>query len=62
MSGALKLAWGLVAFVIVAGALGWILTDRAVFAVFIVLGVLTAAGALVTGRMERAASKEEPTP
>ena len=43
MSGALKLAWGLVAFVIVAGALGWILTDRAVFAVFIVLGVLTAA-------------------
>ena len=61
MSGALKAAWGLTAFVSVAGALGWILTGRAVFAVFIVLGVLTAVGALVTGRTERAASKEEPT-
>jgi len=60
MSGALKAAWGLTAFVIVAGALGWILTGRAVFAVFIVLGVLTAVGALVTGRSERAASKGEP--
>ena len=50
MSGALKAAWGLTAFVIVAGALGWILTGRAVFALFIVLGVLTAVGALVTGR------------
>ena len=62
VSGALKAAWGLTAFVIVAGALGWILTGRVVFAVFIVLGVLTAVGALVTGRTERAASKEEPTP
>ena len=62
MSGALKAAWGLTAFVIIAGALGWALTGRVVFAVFIVLGVLTAVGALVTGRTERAASKEEPTP
>ena len=62
MSGALKAAWGLTAFVIVAGAIGWIVTDRAVFAVFIVLGVLTAVGAVLTGRSERAASKEEPTP
>lgn len=62
MSGALKAAWGLVAFVILVGAAGWILTGRAVFAVFIVLGVLTAVGALITGRSERAASKEEPTP
>ena len=60
MSGALKAAWGLTAFVIVAGALGWILTGRAVFAVFIVLGVLTAVAAVLTGRSERAASKEEP--
>jgi hypothetical protein len=60
MSGALKAAWGLTAFVIVAGALGWILTGRVVFAVFIVLGVLTAVAAVVTGRSERAASKEEP--
>ncbi len=53
MNGALKAAWGLTAFVIVAGALGWILTGRPVFAVFIVLGVLTAVGALVTGRAQK---------
>ncbi len=62
MSGALKAAWGLTAFVILAGIVGWIVTGRAVFAVFLVLGVLTAVGALVTGRSERAASKEGPTP
>ena len=62
MSGALKAAWGLTAFVIVAGALGWVLTGRAAFAVFIGLGVLTAVAALVTGRSERTAAKEEPTP
>jgi hypothetical protein len=60
VSGALKAAWALTAFVIVGGALGWVLTGRAVFSVFIVLGVLTAVGALVTGRTERAASKGEP--
>ena len=59
MNGALKAAWGLTAFVIVAGLVGWIVTDRPVFAVFIVLGVLTAVGALVTGRT---ASKENRTP
>ena len=62
MSGALKAAWGLTAFVILAGIVGWIVTGRAVFAVFLVLGVLTAVGAVVTGRSERAASKEGPTP
>ena len=62
MSGALKAAWGLTAFVIVAGIVGWVTTDRPVFAVFVVLGVLTAAGAVITGRAERAASKEDPTP
>jgi dolichol kinase len=62
VSGALKAAWGLTAFVILAGIVGWIITGRAVFAVFLVLGVLTAVGALVTGRSERAASKEGPTP
>jgi dolichol kinase len=50
MNGALKAAWALTAFVVVAGIVGWIVTGRAVFAVFLVLGVLTAAGALVTGR------------
>jgi dolichol kinase len=59
VNGALKAAWGLTAFVILAGLVGWIVTDRPVFAVFIVLGVLTAVGALVTGRT---ASKENRTP
>jgi dolichol kinase len=67
VSAPLKAAWGLTAFVIVAGVVGWIATDRAVFAVFLVLGVLTALGAVVTGRAERAAArrtapKEGPTP
>ena len=59
MNGALKAAWGLTAFVVLAGIVGWIVTDRAVFAVFIVLGVLTAVGALLTGRT---APKENRTP
>ena len=50
MSGALKAAWGLTTFVIVAGIVGWIVTGRPVFAVFIVLGLLTGLGALITGR------------
>jgi dolichol kinase len=67
MSAALKAAWGLTAFVIVGGIVGWIASGRPVFAVFLVLGVLTAAGAVVTGRAERAAGrppapKEGPTP
>ena len=56
MSGALKLAWGLTAFVVVAGIVLWAVTGRAVFVAFIVLGVLTAAGAVVTGRAERRAA------
>jgi len=59
VNGALKAAWALTAFVVLAGLVGWIVTDRPVFAVFIVLGVLTAVGALVTGRT---ASKENRTP
>ena len=59
MNGALKAAWALTAFVIVAGTVLWIVYDRPVFAVFIVLGVLTGIGALVTGRT---APKEGPTP
>ena len=67
MSGALKAAWGLTTFVIVAGIVGWIVTGRPVFAVFLVLGVLTAVGAVLTGRAEREAArgtapKEGPTP
>ncbi len=52
MNGALKAAWGLTAFVILAGVVGWLVTGRAVFAVFIVLGVLTALGAWLTGRAD----------
>jgi hypothetical protein len=67
VSGPLKAAWALTAFVILAGVVGWLVTDRAVFAVFLVLGVLTALGAVVTGRAEKAAArrnapKEGPTP
>jgi dolichol kinase len=63
VNGALKAAWGLTAFVIVAGLVLWIATGRAVFAAFIVLGVLTAAGAAFALRTPpaRPTSKEDPT-
>ncbi len=63
MNGALKAAWALTAFVVLAGAVLWIVTGRPVFAVFIVLGVLTGVGALMTGRTapNRPARKEDPT-
>jgi hypothetical protein len=50
VNGALKAAWALTVFVIVVGAVLWTTTGRAVFAVFIVLGVLTGIGAWLTGR------------
>jgi hypothetical protein len=56
MSGALKAAWALTAFVVLAGLVGWLVTGRPVFAVFVVLGLLTGLGAVLTGR---AASKED---
>ena len=56
MSGALKAAWALTAFVVVAGIVGWLVTGRPVFAVFVVLGLLTGLGAVLTGRT---ASKED---
>jgi hypothetical protein len=58
MNGALKAAWALTVFVVLAGIVLWLVTGRAVFAVFIVLGVLTGIGALVSGRT---APKEGPT-
>ena len=63
MNGALKAAWALTAFVVLAGVIGWIVSGRAVFAVFIVLGVVTAAGALFAFRTspDRPTSKEGPT-
>jgi dolichol kinase len=59
MNGALKAAWLLTAFVIVAGIVGWIVTERAVFAVFIVLGVLTAVGAVVVLRSPQPPTSKE---
>ena len=53
MNGPLKAAWGLTAFVVLAGLVGWIATGEVFFAVFIVLGVLTAVGAVLTGRSVR---------
>ncbi|MDQ1661692.1 MAG: hypothetical protein QOJ68_1672 [Blastococcus sp.] len=50
MNGALKAAWALTALVAIAGVVLWLLTGKAVFAVFLVLAVLTAAGAWLTGR------------
>jgi hypothetical protein len=50
VSGALKAAWALTVFVIVVGIVGWAVTGLAVFAVFIVLGVLTGAAALFAFR------------
>jgi dolichol kinase len=65
VNGALKAAWGLTAFVIVAGIVLWLVTGRAVFAVFLVLGLLTGVGAWLTGRAVppagRPASKEDTT-
>ena len=53
MNGALKAAWGLTAFVVLVGLIGWLTTGEVFFAVFIVLGVLTAFGAVMTGRSVR---------
>ena len=50
MTGPLKAAWVLTAFVVVAGLVLLLVTGEVVFAVFIVLGLLTGVGAWVTGR------------
>jgi len=50
VTGPLKAAWALTVFVVLAGVVLWIVTGKAVFAVFIVLGLLTAVGAWMTGR------------
>jgi hypothetical protein len=66
VTGPLRAAWLLTVLVVVAGAVLWLTTGRAVFAVFIVLGLLTAAGAWFTGRtaparepQDRTSSEEE---
>ena len=60
MNGALKAAWGLTAFVVLVGLIGWIATGEVFFAVFIVLGLLTAVGAWLSGRST--GPKENKTP
>jgi len=53
VNGALKAAWALTAFVVLVGLVGWIATGEVFFAFFLVLGLLTAVGAVVTGRSVR---------
>jgi hypothetical protein len=64
VTGPLKAAWALTVFVVVVGIVGWAVSGRAVFAVFIALGVLTAAAALFAFRTAppagRPHSSEEP--
>ncbi|MPQ97339.1 hypothetical protein GB931_05250 [Modestobacter sp. I12A-02628] len=64
MNGALKAAWALTAFVVLVGAIGWATTGRAVFSVFLVLGILTAVGAALMLRSVPPASTrpEKDTP
>ena len=50
MSAPLKAAWALTAFVVLVGIVGAIVTGEVFFVVFIVLGLLTAVGAWVSGR------------
>ena len=50
MSGALKAAWALTLFVIVVGVVGWVTTGSSLFAVFVVLGVLTGTAAVLVFR------------
>jgi dolichol kinase len=50
VNGATKAAWALTAFVTVGGAVLWVVTGKAGFAAFVVLGLLTGVGAWLTGR------------
>ena len=60
MNGPMKVAWGLIGFVIVLGLVLWVVTGHAVFAVFVVLGLVTGVGAWFTGRSEsKSATKKE---
>jgi dolichol kinase len=60
VNGPLKAAWALTAFVVVAGVVLWLTTGRVVFAIFIVLGLLTGVGAWLTGRAEKNSKRETP--
>ena len=61
MNGVTKATLGLAAFVVVLGAVLWLTTDRAYFAVFIVLGLLTGAGAWFTRPVAPSAGRPTPS-
>ncbi len=50
MNGALKAAWALTLFVIIVGIVGWVITGSSLFAVFVILGVLTGTAAVLVFR------------
>jgi hypothetical protein len=58
VNGALKAAWVLTVFVVLAGIVGWAVSGRPVFAVFIVLGVLTGGAALLAFRSAPSSPEE----
>jgi hypothetical protein len=58
VNGALKAAWLLTVFVVRAGIVGWAVSGRPVFAVFIVLGVLTGGAALLAFRSAPSSPEE----
>jgi len=60
VNGVTKATLGLAAFVVVLGAVLWLTTDRAYFAVFIVLGLLTGAGAWLTRPVSPPAGRTTP--
>jgi hypothetical protein len=60
VNGVTKATLGLAAFVVVLGAVLWATTDRAYFAAFIVLGLLTGAGAWFTRPAAPSAGRTTP--
>ena len=62
MNGAMKAAWGLTGFVVVGGLVLWLVTGRTVFAVFVVLGLLTGIGAWLLGRTAAAPGRTADAP
>ncbi len=61
MTAVTKATLGLAAFVVVLGAVLWITTDRVFFAVFLVLGLLTGAGAWFTRPVPPSAGRPTPS-
>jgi hypothetical protein len=61
VTGVLKATLGLAAFVVVVGAVLWATTGRFYFAVFILLGLVTGAGAWFTSRSVPPAGRHTPS-